>query len=52
MLEWQDPGAVRGNALIAGKVAEMSLPWLLSVYISNAMAVLFYYYFIRALELS
>ena len=36
-----DPGVVRGNVPIAGRVAEMVWPWLLSVYISNVMALLF-----------
>ena len=31
MLECHDPGVVRGNVLITGRVAEMSWPGLLSV---------------------
>ena len=52
-LECHDPGVVRGNVLITGRVAEMSWPWLLSAYISNVMALLFKFtiIFIRALKL-
>ena len=47
-LECNDPGVVTGNVMIAGRAAEMSWPWLLSVYISNIMALFLFYYCIGA----